>query len=119
MANIWEAIRENYVYLAKNVDMSMLSVLFQMEVLTDDDVDTLRAIDNPVSARHKLLRILYRKTSLKQQKFVVALEEYNQSHLADAIKESHKKIPQLQKGRVTPDRRDQRKAQQGSTPTER
>ena len=88
MARVWEAIRQNYVRLTSDLEMSVLNYLHNMEVLTDDEQEMLVVIESPITARHALLRVLYRKPYDDQQQFVIALEESGQIHLANAIRQS-------------------------------
>ena len=81
-------IREHYVFLVDNLDAKhsgLVGELYQAEVLTNEDRDTISCEVISFRQNEKLLSILSRKTKDQFDKFLDALDNTGQRHVRNKI----------------------------------
>jgi len=84
-----EAIRNNYLSLLDQLDMKLAGtaeVLRSLEVIDDMEMDAIRNETTHFEKNEKLLSLLSRKSFRLFQKFLQALHETGQGHVANLLR---------------------------------
>jgi len=84
-----EAIRNNYLFLLDQLDMKLAGLaeeLRSLEVIDDMELEAINNETTHFEKNEKLLSILSRKSFGLFQKFLQALDETGQSHVADILR---------------------------------
>jgi len=84
-----EVIRKNYLILIDQLDMKLagtVEVLRSLEVIDDMEMDAIKNETTHFEKNEKLLSILSRKSFELFQKFLQALDETGQGHVANLLR---------------------------------
>jgi len=81
-------IREHYVFLVDNLDAKhsgLVGELYQAEVLSEEEMDSINCELTSFTQNEKLLSMLSRKTNDQFDKFLDALDNTGQQHVRNRI----------------------------------